>query len=493
MKDRKHAPKTDSDETETVTNIALFESERADVTALSDVIHQDDDQRAAIALERVEEELRQLHARWESVEDEIQDRDREMTVLRREVDDAKTRNATLSDLKQQLEEELHERRESTASATTRLTELESQNIELRVHLRELQDYIDGRKAEWDRMHQKLRDYEDTIRGVDDQLQRHDAIVATKEDEKAALASKVMELERELAELTGRYNERDSQSASMQQSLDDKAQEVAEANKMVLQLQQQVETLEGDLDTAQQDATAAGIDDSAQLVELQRVKDDLEAANIKAAENEIRAVELQAVLLESETDQRKLEAELDAQRELVLVLEEEVASKQREIEKTGSRSANLAAVPADVREIDFQIDADWTEEPAALHEDSEAIFEPVDDDVMLLPDEIFNDPADLAQHVIVADDGSDGAERFALTAAEMTIGRSRKADIRLKSKYISRRHARLLIDDDGVVIEDLGSMNGFSINSEPSKWHRLAHGDRLQIGESRFQYIDSSMG
>jgi pSer/pThr/pTyr-binding forkhead associated (FHA) protein len=112
-----------------------------------------------------------------------------------------------------------------------------------------------------------------------------------------------------------------------------------------------------------------------------------------------------------------------------------------------------------------------------------------DEVFLQPEELFSDPADLAEHVIVSEDDESGEPvRYLLLQDEMTIGRSRKSDIRINSKYISRLHAKIKVEDGRATIEDAGSTNGFLVNSEHSTCHTLAHGDKLEIGKNKFQYL-----
>lgn len=65
----------------------------------------------------------------------------------------------------------------------------------------------------------------------------------------------------------------------------------------------------------------------------------------------------------------------------------------------------------------------------------------------------------------------------------TMGRGRDADVQLDDESISRRHAKLLVQDDGcAVIEDLGSQNGTFINGKPIVGStRLEVGDHITLG------------
>ena len=55
--------------------------------------------------------------------------------------------------------------------------------------------------------------------------------------------------------------------------------------------------------------------------------------------------------------------------------------------------------------------------------------------------------------------SSGPQRFELRDGENLVGSDRRAFIRLTEPTVSRRHARIQIEGDRLVVEDLGSRNG----------------------------------
>lgn len=65
-----------------------------------------------------------------------------------------------------------------------------------------------------------------------------------------------------------------------------------------------------------------------------------------------------------------------------------------------------------------------------------------------------------------------------------IGRSPDADIRISDPYSSEFHARVGIQDDQVVVHDLGSTNGTYVNgrrvTSPTS---VTRGDTVQIGKT----------
>jgi len=73
-----------------------------------------------------------------------------------------------------------------------------------------------------------------------------------------------------------------------------------------------------------------------------------------------------------------------------------------------------------------------------------------------------------------------------------IGRASDADLRIEGNGISRHHARVRIDADGVEFEDLGSTNGSFVNGERVERRVLEAGDKIQLGSAtvlRFGFQD----
>jgi len=63
-----------------------------------------------------------------------------------------------------------------------------------------------------------------------------------------------------------------------------------------------------------------------------------------------------------------------------------------------------------------------------------------------------------------------------------IGRAPDAEIRIESPKISRRHARIIVDGDAAVVEDLGSKNGTFVGDTRIETPTpLVHRDQLRLG------------
>ena len=552
MTDQKTTFEMNDDDARTLADIEQFSEESDNTEAkLRQLDVKPGGSATSYSLKRLEEDLRTLHSKWQAVEQEIAERDEQIALLQREMDRSEEmRGAIEADLeaaaadKQQLadelqaqqrqfEDEIAQHSKTSSDVQDRISALESENTGLRVHLQELQAYIDGRKDDWSDLKAQIKEYENTINGMSDTLESHEDVVARKEEEKAALALKVMELEREFSELKGRHTEKESSHEELQQTLDDQARELGSLNSETIKLHKDIERLQKKLerrdetvkslrkDLKEHDRDSSSLEDLlssekatikdqqnrlAQLEESLRAREateevlrtevaqyekKLEEISFDAKEHEIRAAELQAVLLESESEQKSLRQELDAQRELVQVLERDLAKKQQDLDLLDRSADRISAIHSGIRELDFQIDDHWIQQPEKVVDQVEEIFGH-GDEVMIDPEALLEAEDENAEHLIVAM-AQGGAEsvRYPLLDREVTIGRSRRSDIRLNSKYISRIHARIKVDGDCAIIEDAGSTNGFLVNSVETRHHSLAHGDLLEIGDCKLRYLHPS--
>lgn len=70
-----------------------------------------------------------------------------------------------------------------------------------------------------------------------------------------------------------------------------------------------------------------------------------------------------------------------------------------------------------------------------------------------------------------------------------IGRSLAADIRFDDPTVSRRHALIVRQHDGVRVLDDRSLNGVFVNGERVEWRALADGDEIVVGRYRLLFAD----
>jgi pSer/pThr/pTyr-binding forkhead associated (FHA) protein len=79
--------------------------------------------------------------------------------------------------------------------------------------------------------------------------------------------------------------------------------------------------------------------------------------------------------------------------------------------------------------------------------------------------------------------------YALEREWTRIGRSLAADIRFDDPTVSRRHALVVRQPDGLRVLDDRSLNGVFVNGERVEWSTLADGDEIVIGRHHLHFID----
>jgi hypothetical protein len=82
----------------------------------------------------------------------------------------------------------------------------------------------------------------------------------------------------------------------------------------------------------------------------------------------------------------------------------------------------------------------------------------------------------------------------LPPGQFVIGRSTECQLSLDDPLVSRRHARLIVTEAGVFIEDLGSRNGVLIGGARIEGRRkIEHGTRLLVGSQELTILDDALG
>ncbi len=79
-------------------------------------------------------------------------------------------------------------------------------------------------------------------------------------------------------------------------------------------------------------------------------------------------------------------------------------------------------------------------------------------------------------------GANAGETYALDEGEWIVGKGDDARIRLTDSGVSRRHAKIVMSSDGmVVVIDLASTNGTFVNDQRVEMSPLREGARVGIG------------
>jgi hypothetical protein len=84
-------------------------------------------------------------------------------------------------------------------------------------------------------------------------------------------------------------------------------------------------------------------------------------------------------------------------------------------------------------------------------------------------------------------GSETGRIIRLTPPSLVIGRGADVDLRLTDTGVSRRHAEIKVEPDGVTLIDLQSTNGTSVNGRMVDRATLNDGDRISFGATVIVY------
>jgi len=101
-------------------------------------------------------------------------------------------------------------------------------------------------------------------------------------------------------------------------------------------------------------------------------------------------------------------------------------------------------------------------------------------------EVADEPGEYLAH-----DGDERIVLVALTREWTRIGRSLAADVRFDDPTVSRRHALIVRQPDGVRVLDDRSLNGVFVNGERVEWHTLHDGDEILVGRHSLRFIDTT--
>ena len=71
-----------------------------------------------------------------------------------------------------------------------------------------------------------------------------------------------------------------------------------------------------------------------------------------------------------------------------------------------------------------------------------------------------------------------------------IGRSLAADVRFDDATVSRRHALVVSQAEGVRVLDDRSLNGIYVNGHRVEWSPLSDGDEITIGRHTIYFMDT---
>ena len=96
-----------------------------------------------------------------------------------------------------------------------------------------------------------------------------------------------------------------------------------------------------------------------------------------------------------------------------------------------------------------------------------------------------------QYLVFERDGK--IESIPLRREWTRVGRSLAADVRFDDPTVSRRHALIVRQADGVRVLDDRSLNGVFVNGERVEWRELHDADEIVVGRYRLTFLDVESG
>jgi len=93
-----------------------------------------------------------------------------------------------------------------------------------------------------------------------------------------------------------------------------------------------------------------------------------------------------------------------------------------------------------------------------------------------------------------DGGPDGNTQrtYEISSPLIILGRGTDCDLRLVDPGVSRHHAEIRVEDDDVVLVDLGSTNGTFVNGQPVRRIALSNGTRVTLGRTTLVFRRDSI-
>lgn len=96
--------------------------------------------------------------------------------------------------------------------------------------------------------------------------------------------------------------------------------------------------------------------------------------------------------------------------------------------------------------------------------------------------------DASEYIVYEESGE--LKVVPLTREWTRVGRSLAADVRFDDPTVSRRHALIVRQPDGVRVLDDRSLNGVFVNGERIEWRVLKDGDEILVGRYRLGFLSA---
>jgi chromosome segregation ATPase len=426
------------------------------------------------ALERAEVELQARRTELETASEE-------MTGLLTKIAEKDEAKALLDEQHAELQRQLEDQRstiaERDAAVETAEHELEEARLELKKQLDEgppeivLANISKSDAQDIQAQIARTEEYADTLRNnLADLTESYDELVA----ERDGLSRSLERMTDQNTELSDEIARAHASIAEMQAVIDQQnTEQTAALDQLQAGHEQEMRNLRFELGEAQETATeATGVNQqlAAELLQAREFKNDLESAlsqSDERARGRIEELEKQIRQLTQVTEE--FEHKLDSRSSAIHALLGELARKSEQID-------SINEIEQVVHDIDDRMSSRLGNESAPGEPSMES-------HVVLAGDD-----TERVSRVMIGNIGKQEL-RFPLFKDRVTIGRTSENDIRIKTSFVSRRHAVVLTEDGFTRVIDSGSRNGLFVNSRRVKDHLLSNGDIVTIGDARLRYVE----
>ncbi len=412
-------------------------------------------------IERQKGSIATLQASLEASEAQIADRDEKLAALEQ-------KNLELEQQRSEAEGR-HKEREAAFQEVQALLQAQiAESEKLRTTVDDRNEIAAAAELAAEQHREAMAGMESTIATRDAEIKRLESALESAEtlgshmkEQNEKEHETMKELHRELAELKA---ERDSLARSLtnaESRMDTLDSKLADAERAWSELK--------DISTSQQSRISALESDLAEKVALIGAFDD----NAARLSNLSRSIHF----LPGESLEEEFVATVTDSSIQPSLLEDSVLFQSNEPDGDNSTASMAASSAGEASAAD-----EPEESPIRRAEDS------------LLTELGFDGSRSACRRIMVAleQDFSDGPE-YSLSKPIMTIGRAKTSDIRIRDVVVSRTHARLKEEDEGMVIEDAGSKNGVMVNSRVVDRALLTNGDIVSLGNNHeFRYVEMEL-
>jgi DNA repair exonuclease SbcCD ATPase subunit len=334
------------------------------------------------------------------------------------------------------------------------------------------------------------------------LTRREAPLATMRKQQGEHDAKAAQQRAESERLAGEIDERERRIVALLQELGQERAHVQALEDDARVLQRQLSALEAEQEIDRQHRSSRK--GPAHGAELRRLRGEV-ASLSQHIENRNRIWrEQKEALAVSRTRVRELELELDQRFRRQAIAENRADAESRDaqrsrpklrealrqleqLQRPSGRFRRPQAIPAAASDEARVLASELKDDPGAMHRLHHLESTILDlQSRMSAQLEAARAGENRSRGTLVCLTG-DHPEPYRLHEAVTMIGRGPDCDIRIMTHYVSRQHARILIAEEGAVIEDLGSRNGVFVNAVRVDRHVLEENDLVTVGDTQFRF------